>query len=168
MKKKLILIGGPMGVGKTTLGKYLVEKKLNNAVFLDGDWCWYMHPWTFNEENKAMVLRNIQFLLNSYIANSQFETIVFVWVMHQQAIVDDILSGLQGDFDVYSYSLIPSEKELTKRFEKDIKQGIRSPEALPGAIDRIKMYQDVDSIKIDVTNRDYPQVSEDILKNSNL
>jgi adenylate kinase family enzyme len=53
-KKKLILIGGTMGVGKTTLGQYLVEQRLDHAVFLDGDWCWYMHPWVFNDENKAL------------------------------------------------------------------------------------------------------------------
>lgn len=162
-KKKLILIGGTMGVGKTTLGQYLVEQRLDHAVFLDGDWCWYMHPWVFNDENKAMVLRNIQFLLNSFIANSTLENIVFVWVMHQQAIIDDLLSGLSGDFDVYSFSLIASESELTKRFRQDIDAGIRDQAALQGAVDRLAMYHTVDSIKIDVTGKNYPENAEVIL-----
>ncbi len=36
-QKRLLFIGGTMGVGKTTLGKYLVDQKLENAAFLDGD-----------------------------------------------------------------------------------------------------------------------------------
>lgn len=35
--KDLILLGGPMGVGKTTVGKCLRDK-LAPAFFLDGDW----------------------------------------------------------------------------------------------------------------------------------
>ena len=170
-KKKLILIGGTMGIGKTTIGQYLVENRLDNAVFLDGDWCWYMHPWIFNDENKEMVLRNIQFLLNSFIDNSSIENIVFVWVMHHQEIIDDLLARLHGDYELYSFSLTATEEELTKRFSKDIDAGIRSRSALQEAITRIKMYQDVKSIKIDVSGQDYPDsaniIINEIQKESN-
>ena len=162
-KKKLILIGGTMGIGKTTLGQYLVEKRLDNAVFLDGDWCWCMHPWVFNDENKAMVMRNIQFLLNAFIANTTLDNIVFVWVMHQQSIIDDLLNGLNGDFDVYSFSLVASEAELTPRFSQDIEAGTRDQAALPDAIARLSMYDAVDSIKIDVTGQDYSMYADAIL-----
>ena len=37
--KRLYLIGGPMGVGKTTVCREL-QKRLDRSVFLDGDWCW--------------------------------------------------------------------------------------------------------------------------------
>ena len=37
--KKLILIGGTMGVGKTATSS-LLKYQLDNCVFLDGDWCW--------------------------------------------------------------------------------------------------------------------------------
>lgn len=36
--KTLYLIGGTMGVGKTTISRQL-KKDLHNSVFLDGDWC---------------------------------------------------------------------------------------------------------------------------------
>lgn len=163
MEKKLILLGGPMGVGKTTIGQYLVEKKLTQAVFLDGDWCWHMHPWVFSDENKAMVMRNIQFLLNSFLANSQLETIVFAWVMHQQSIIDELLAGLTGDFTTTSFSLIPSEAELTARFTKDVAAGKRAAAGLPGSIDRIAMYQHVDSIKIKVTGQTCEETATQIL-----
>ncbi|MDN6899660.1 hypothetical protein [Oenococcus sicerae] len=60
-RKKLILIGGTMGIGKTTIGQFLVEKRLENAVFLDGDWCWYMNPWVFNDENKKWFFKILSF-----------------------------------------------------------------------------------------------------------
>lgn len=41
--KRLILIGGTMGIGKTTICQAL-KKDLNNSVFLDGDWCWICIP----------------------------------------------------------------------------------------------------------------------------
>ena len=40
--KKLIMIGGTMGVGKTTVS-HLLKKELNHSVMLDGDWCWDIH-----------------------------------------------------------------------------------------------------------------------------
>ncbi|WP_178382852.1 AAA family ATPase, partial [Paenibacillus sp. P46E] len=52
--KKFIVISGTMGVGKTTISKELLES-LNNAIWLDGDWCWMMNPWVINEENIRMV-----------------------------------------------------------------------------------------------------------------
>lgn len=41
--KTVYLIGGTMGVGKTTVCQ-LMKAKLPNSVFLDGDYCWDMHP----------------------------------------------------------------------------------------------------------------------------
>ena len=37
--KTIYLIGGTMGVGKTTVSQQL-KKELPKSVFLDGDWCW--------------------------------------------------------------------------------------------------------------------------------
>lgn len=149
--KNLIFIGGPMGIGKTTIGKYLVEHSLDNAAFLDGDWCWYLNPFVVNDENKQMVQKNICFLLNSFIKNSKIENIVFVWVMHQQEIIDELLAKLDGSFNFYSFSLISSRKELAKRFLSDVNSGIREEENLENALSRIKLYNNINSIKIDVT-----------------
>ena len=47
-----------MGVGKTTVGQAL-KIELEQCVFLDGDWCWDMHPFQVTPETKALVLDNI-------------------------------------------------------------------------------------------------------------
>ncbi len=64
--KKIYIIGGTMGVGKTAVCQEL-KKMLPASVFLDGDWCWDMHPFQVNDETKRMVLQNIVFLLNQFI-----------------------------------------------------------------------------------------------------
>ena len=60
--KKLIIINGTMGAGKSTVSELLL-KETENSIYLDGDWCWNMNPFTVNEENIEMVLKNIIFLL---------------------------------------------------------------------------------------------------------
>ena len=49
--KKVIIINGPIGVGKTTVGKLLCDK-LYKSAFLEGDWCFDMHPFITDKETK--------------------------------------------------------------------------------------------------------------------
>ncbi|MHC5373648.1 AAA family ATPase [Enterococcus sp. LJL120] len=152
--KKLILIGGPMGIGKSTVTAALNEE-LDNSVMLDGDWCWQMHPWQFTEENKKMVLKNIQFLLQSFIDNSSFEFIIFCWVMDHQEIIEDVLAGLKlSDTEVISISLVASPQKLTENIQADIVKGLRSFDSIATAIARLENYRGVESIKIDTTALD--------------
>ena len=83
--KRLYLIGGTMGVGKTSVCQ-LLKSKTHNAVFLDGDWCWDADPFQVTDETKRMVTDNICFLLNSFLHCSAYQNIIFCWVMHEQDI----------------------------------------------------------------------------------
>ena len=56
--KNLYIIGGTMGVGKTTVSQ-IMKMKLCNSVFLDGDWCWDSNPFRVTEETKEMVIQYI-------------------------------------------------------------------------------------------------------------
>ena len=53
--KKLYIVGGTMGAGKTTVCQ-IMKEKLDNAVFLDGDWLWDSHPFTVTGGTKSMVM----------------------------------------------------------------------------------------------------------------
>lgn len=122
--KRLYLIGGTMGVGKTSVCQ-LLKSKTHNAVFLDGDWCWDADPFQVTDETKRMVTDNICFLLNSFLHCSAYQNIIFCWVMHEQDIIDGILSRLDlTECDVKAISLICRKDALTKRLEKDIEAGI--------------------------------------------
>lgn len=98
-----------------------MKDKLSNSVFLDGDWCWDMRPFQVTEETKEMVMQNICFLLNNFIKCTVYENIVFCWVMHQRAIVDEIITRLdtQG-CKVHLISLVCSIEALKERLTKDV------------------------------------------------
>lgn len=149
--KNVILIGGTMGVGKTTTCQQL-KYKLTNSVFLDGDWCWNMHPFIVNDETKRMVMNNIIYQLNQFIKCSAIENIIFCWVMHEQFIIDEILSRLDlTDCHVYCISLVCQSSILTERIQKDIDLGIRKQEVLSKSLERMDMYENLQTIKIDVS-----------------
>lgn len=149
--KQLYLIGGAMGVGKTTVCQIL-KKKLSHAVFLDGDWCWDADPFQVTEETKAMVLENICYLLNQFLHCSAYEHIIFCWVMDHQRILDDICSRLDtANCKVTTVSLICTPQALTKRLQQDIDSGLRASDAIQNSIRRLPLYHRLNTIKIDVS-----------------
>ena len=150
-RKRLYLIGGTMGIGKTTVSQIL-KKKLDKAVLLDGDWCWDGDPFVVTEETKDMVLKNICFLLNGFLHCSAYENIIFCWVMDQQETISRILSELDlSGCDVTNISLVCSRQALEERLGPDIEKGIRQPDVLERSLERLGRYEGVDTMKIDVS-----------------
>ena len=161
--KQMFLIGGTMGVGKTTVCQIL-KKKMEKAVFLDGDWCWDADPFQVNEETKAMVMNNICHLLNNFIHCSAYETVIFCWVMHEQRIIQQILSSLDlTDCDVQIISLVCSEAALTERLQRDIQAGIRQEDVLERSIRRIRLYDKLATVKIDVSEISAESAAQQIM-----
>lgn len=150
--KKLIMINGTMGVGKSTVCNKLLGL-LSPSVYLDGDWCWNMNPFVVSEENKEMEINNISYLLKSYLNNSGYEYIIFCWVMHEEYIIKQILDKLnEFDFQLYKISLICTKEALEKRLNNDVVNGIRKTDVISRSIERISSYEKMDTVKIDVSN----------------
>ena len=150
--KNLIFINGNMGVGKTTTCREL-QKILSPSVFLDGDWCWDMKPFIVTDETKKMVTDNICHMLNNFLACPEFQNIIFCWVMHRQEIIDSILENLNLDeTHYYLFTLTISEQSLQKRFFKDIARGIRKKDSFIESSNRLSLYEEMDSTKIDVSD----------------
>ena len=85
-----------MGVGKTSVCRQL-NRDLENSVFLDGDWCWNATPFVVTDETKEMVMDNICHLLNNFLRCTAYQNVVFCWVMHEQSILDELLSRLHTE-----------------------------------------------------------------------
>ena len=139
--KRLYVVGGPMGVGKTAVCRALQER-LERSVFLDGDWCWDARPFQVTEETKAMVLENICFLLNNFLRCSAYDHVIFCWVLHQQGLLDGLLSRLDvRDCRVQAVSLI----------ESDVRAGRREPGALERSLSYLPLYAILRTEKLDVS-----------------
>ena len=149
--KSLIIVGGTAGVGKTATCREL-QKILPRNVFLDGDWCWDMHPFVVTDETKAMVNGNIAHLLNGFLACSEFENVIFCWVLHEQHILDDLINALNiNGCTTYCFSLVSTEQALVERLNRDIAAGKRSSGITERSVARISLYAELDTVKIDVS-----------------
>lgn len=161
--KTLYLIGGTMGVGKTTVSQQL-KKDLNNSVFLDGDWCWDADPFQVTNETKTMVVHNICYLLNSFIQCSAYENVIFCWVMHEQSIIDGIINKLDTEnCMVKKISLTVDEMNLQKRLKTDVARNIRTADVIDRSVARIPMYQALDTIKIETSNKTVREIVDEIM-----
>lgn len=164
MKKKVIIINGTMGVGKSATCREL-NKKLKNSVWLDGDWCWMINPFVVNEENKKMVINNINYLLRSFLTNSSLEYIIFNWVIHIEDIFDDILEPLNDlDFEIIKITLICDEDALKKRILGDVKLKLRDEECVRRSVERLDLYKEMSTKKIDTSNISVLETVDKIMK----
>ena len=160
--KKLFIIGGTMGIGKSTVSQIL-KHKMPNSVFLDGDWCWDSSPFQVTSETKEMVLQNICAVLNNFLKCSAYENIIFCWVMHEQSIIDRIISCLNTvDCRIITVSLLCSEQELAQRLQKDVTAGIRTPDVVERSVKRIPLYQKLNTLKVETSGKSAAEVAQEI------
>ena len=116
---KAIVINGPMGVGKTAVGKCIAGKHPGTA-FIDGDWCLDIHPFIGNDETKAMAVDNILHMAGNYKNCSACRMIVIVWLMDDHWVREKILSGLAGlGLEVVDVTLMCGKDQLTRRWNAD-------------------------------------------------
>ncbi len=156
--KHVYLIGGPMGIGKSTICNQL-NQDLDHSVFLDGDWCWNMNPFVVNQDTKNMVLDNITHCLNNFIHTPGIENIIFCWVMHKQDIIDKIIQKLDTEgVDIHLISLICEKEELIKRMLIDR----RDNQTIRKSLQYLELYKDLDTQKIDVTTLDVQKTIDKI------
>jgi len=116
---KVIIINGPMGVGKTVTGKLIAEKNPGTA-FIDGDWCMDLHPFVGNRETKAMAVDNILHMIGNYQKCTACRMIVLVWLMDDQWVLRSIMDGLAAlRAEVKNITLICDRETLISRWKND-------------------------------------------------
>ena len=160
--KTLYLIGGTMGVGKTATCQEL-KRMLPGAVLLDGDWCWDADPFVVTDETKAMVMDNVCHVLGNFLRCSAYENVILCWVMHEQGIIDGILSRLDtSGCQVRTVSLVCSEEELRRRLGKDVSDGLRQPDVIARSLASLPLYQTLGTEKVDTSHLSLAQAAERI------
>ena len=151
MARRFYMVGGPMGVGKSTVCRILRDR-LDSCAFLDGDWCWDMHPFRVTESTRAMVLDNICHVLGNFLACPELQNVVFCWVLHEQEIIDGILRRLPLEqVQVRCISLVCGEAELRSRLQKDVAAGVRSADVIGRSLARLPLYAGLGALMLDVS-----------------
>ena len=159
---KAIVLNGPMGVGKTSVGKYIAETNEGTA-FIDGDWCLDLHPFVGNHETKTMAIDNILHLITNYQKCSHCKMIVFVWLMDdewvRQSIIDGIsLMGLEPQY----VTLMCDRDELIRRWKNDDKCDWRTDEWLAVSLKSLPQFAQLEN-QIDTTGLTIPEIAKSII-----
>jgi chloramphenicol 3-O-phosphotransferase len=116
--KKLILLSGSPCVGKTTIGQHLFEQYQNSA-YLDGDWCWCVHPFSVKDPRLRNGDKSMSFVLSNYL-HSEFEYVFFTSVvLTDPKIRENILNDITAtNYKVIGFTLTCSEETLVKRHDQ--------------------------------------------------
>ena len=151
--KKLLTILGPNGVGKSTTAKAFVEQ-YENSAYVDAEWCRYMNPFSFSDETKQVVIKNLHCLLFNYFSCSKINTVVFPYGWHgeRKQIYDRVIEMLKEqriDFEEYIIVLDCSKDEIMRRAIKDGRDEERIKRGLENTF---LFYNDFDYPRINTTN----------------
>ena len=116
---KVIVINGPMGVGKTTAGR-LVAGKRPGTAFIDGDWCMDLHPFVGSRETREMAADSILHMIGNYQKCSVCTGVVLVWLMDDPGMVRRISEGIAAlGAEAVNVTLVCGRDSLIRRWEND-------------------------------------------------
>lgn len=155
MQKKLIIVNGPSGIGKTATCREL-QQLFPKSVWLDGDWCWMANPWIVTEETKRMAVNNMSFLLNSFLNCTEYEFILYSWIFRSDEVFSLILDNfIHTDFKLYKFTLTCNPDVFIKR----LKDAGREESKIPMCVESLYQCESTESEKIDTTNSSAKEIA---------
>ena len=122
-----------------------------------------MSPFQVQDQTKAMVMDNIVYLLNQFLAQACFDHVLFSWVMDQPETVQQIYNRLQGNFTFYHFTLLPSSTQLRRQLQQDIDRGLRTADCIPQSLSRLTHYDLIESEKIKINGQSPETITREIL-----
>ena len=160
---KVIILNGPMGVGKTTVGKYIAAQNSGTA-FIDGDWCMDIHPFVGNQETKAMAVDNILHMFRNYQKCSVCSMVVLVWLMDDPWVIRRITEGLAAlQAEIKNVTLVCDREHLIKRWNNDQNCEWRTDEWLKISLKSLPGFASMENV-IDTSNLPVDQIADLILQ----
>lgn len=157
MKKVSVIFGAP-GIGKTTAAKVLYQR-INHAQYVDVDDLWRIHPFIVNDENKALVETNLKHLYQSFLNHQTLEHFIVTWVVPTEGLKNLMLDWFK-DCEVQFYRLIAKKDIYLQRLINDHRDQTRFDDYI--AINSKDEFKDIKTI--DVSKMDIKDVVEVLYK----
>lgn len=160
---RVIVINGPMGVGKTAVGKFIADTNAGTA-FIDGDWCMDIHPFVGNSETKAMAVDNIRHMIDNYRKCSVCKQIVLVWLMDDRQVYQRIKEAIEEmQLDLKSVTLVCDKEHLITRWKNDNQCEWRTEEWLKISLNSLDYFSTLEDA-FETNDMDVQKIAEAIMK----
>jgi len=132
--KRLILVYGPNGVGKSTACALLAQM-LPGCAYVDSDWCRAFHPFSFRGDGIRLIRANIASLLSNSLASPLIQDVLFSYGFHgpRRKIFEDVLLELNRSgvpFALCPILLTCDPEENLRRMRLDGRDGERIGRAM--------------------------------------
>ena len=150
--KKLILVCGANGIGKSTACKRLIEI-LPSSAYIDSDYCRYMSPFSFSTGEMAVVVSIISNMMINYFSLSTINNVIFQYGFHglRRQTFNRILALLDENGIKYKFCPILLEcslEENMRRMQNDNRDSERINRAI---VNTRNIYDEFCYPTIDVT-----------------
>lgn len=167
--KKLILIIGANGVGKTTTAEILLQK-MSKCAYVDADWCRAINPFPFTDATKIAVSNNIYSLFKNYLLCEDIEFVIFPYGFHgeRKQIFDQVVGRLRKDGVVFEVCPIILKCSMEENIRRTVKDGRERARIERGMKNTFAFYDRYTYPDIDTTYLRPDQVAEKILEILNL
>ena len=156
---KLLLLGGPPAVGKTTVAPLLAER-LAPSAWLDADDVWRIFPFEVTDRTRALVEANVVHVLRGFI-EARYEYVLLTWALHREDLIQRLLAPLAAATKTaHVIHLVADPSVLQARLEAEPERG-RSPAR---AHDRSARIATLPYPKVDTSQLTPQEVAERILR----
>ena len=165
--KTLVLLGGPPGVGKTSVLHYL-ENNIPACGILDADDVWRVSSDIAVEQNRTIAHANVISAADGYLV-AGCQTVIVSWVFARAALYEPLIHGLQNKIDQIKQIYLTADPEtlssrIRERRSKAAKAYPQSVEELIDySLDRQALIASLPFQKIDTSHLSSEEVGRTLL-----
>lgn len=159
--KRVIILCGPNGVGKTSICQALLRLTPRSA-YVDSDSLRLMNPFVLNDETIPTIAKNLGDVIVNYLECPAVDTVFFSYGLHgrRREVFERVLRRLEGA-RLIPFVMECSEEENVRRMRADGRGEARIARALAFSRD---VYADVPYPRVDVTKLSAQEAAREILQ----
>ncbi len=163
--KRLIVIIGPNGVGKSTTAQSLLNQ-ISRSAYVDSDWCRVINPFPATDETRKAITDNIYCLLRNYLVCKDIQTVIFPYGFHgdRKARFDEVMQRLNDNHIEFSMKFVIIKCTLEENIKRAKKDRREEERIWRGIKNTFHFYDDYQYPVIDTTNLSPKQAAARIME----